>query len=71
MTEALQQFAAGWSLKPAPDVVACPPTPLVQVICVAPTPPADDSFGETTIAMLDATAKYKLCRIAAGVETKP
>lgn len=61
---------AGWSLKPAPEAIPCPPSPIVQVICVRPTPPLDETFGSTTEALVDAVTKYKLCRIAAGVNVK-
>lgn len=61
---------AGWNLKPDADLVPCPVSPLVQAICVAPTPPADDTFGATTEALADAVFKYRLCRVAAGVKTQ-
>lgn len=44
---------------------AVPDTSLARIACPEPRPPADDSFGATTVAYLGLVEQYKKCRAAA------
>lgn len=48
-----------------PKAVKPTPNPLVSATCTDIQPPADDTFGSTTYALIDLAGKYRKCRAAA------
>ena len=54
------------SIRPSPT----PPNPLLTVSCPPLTPLADDSFGATTVKLIEVAGIYHRCRAAALAHSK-
>ena len=63
-------FGGGWWLGGTDVEVDCKPDPLIITSCIAPTPPASDTFGATTEKLVEVVGQFKACRAACMPEQK-
>lgn len=57
-------FGGGWWLGGTDVEADCKSEPLIIAACIAPTPPASDTFGDTTLKLVEVVSQYRLCRAA-------
>jgi hypothetical protein len=65
---ALIVFAAGTYTGYDNRTVSCRNDPLITTNCIDLQPPADDSFGATTVSLIEAVGANKRCKAACLAE---
>ena len=61
-------FGGGYYAGHETSTVTCRNEPLITTNCIDLQPPTDDSFGSTTVSLIEAVAANKRCKAACLVK---